>query len=72
MDHETAVDDIAGMYAQDGEHLLDEYVRRHSGEYEKLEKDVETKKAGMRNELLGVAKNIAKERQRYKSVGRAA
>jgi hypothetical protein len=70
VDHETAVDDIAVMYAEDGEHLLNKYVERHSGEYEKLEKGVEKKKAEMRNELLGVAKNIAKERQRYKSAGR--
>ncbi|KAF2655371.1 hypothetical protein K491DRAFT_630243 [Lophiostoma macrostomum CBS 122681] len=70
VDHETAVDDIANVFASDGEHLLDEFVQRHSGEYEMLEKGVQARKAGMRNELLGVAKNVAGEMQRYKGGGR--
>jgi hypothetical protein len=65
VDKETAIDDIAEMYAKDGEHLLNTLVERHSGEFESMLNDVEKKKDNMRSEYEGLAKRLARERAKY-------
>jgi hypothetical protein len=65
VDKETAIDDIAEMYAKDGEHLLNTLVERHSGEFESMLKDVEKKKDDMRSEYEGLAKRLMRERAKY-------
>jgi hypothetical protein len=62
---ETAVDDIAEMYAKDGEHLLNRLVERHSGEFESMLKGVEKRKDTMRDEYEGLAKRLMRERAKY-------
>ncbi|KAF2792729.1 hypothetical protein K505DRAFT_362646 [Melanomma pulvis-pyrius CBS 109.77] len=65
VDKETAIDDIADIYAKDGQHLINALVERHSSEFESKLKDAERKKDNMRDEYSQLAKKMAKEREKY-------
>ena len=65
IDKETAVDDIAETYANDGEHLLNSLVERHSRAFESVLQETEQKKSQMRNEYEQLAKRMARERSKY-------
>ena len=64
VDNETAVTDIAEVYANDGEHLLNSLLERHNGAYEGMWEDMETKKARLRREMEVSVRALDKERKR--------
>jgi len=64
VDNETAVTDIAEVYANDGEHLLNSLLERHNGAYEGMWDDMETKKARLRREMEVSVRALDKERKR--------
>lgn len=64
VDNETAVTDIADVYASDGEHLVKTILERQDGEYKELWDDLDAKKVALKKELERSARGLAKERQR--------
>ncbi|KAF2242773.1 hypothetical protein BU26DRAFT_555433 [Trematosphaeria pertusa] len=63
VDNETAVDDIAQMYAQDSEHMLRTLIDRHTGESDTMFKNVEKKKGKVQKASEQLLKKLGKERQ---------
>jgi hypothetical protein len=68
VDNETAVTDIAEMFANDGEHLLGGLLQRHDGAFEGMWEDLEAKKTRLRREMEVSARTMAKERKRLSAL----
>ncbi|OAL06650.1 hypothetical protein IQ06DRAFT_262894 [Phaeosphaeriaceae sp. SRC1lsM3a] len=68
VDNETAVTDIADVYASDGEHLLKTMFARQDQEYQELWDDMDAKKVALRKELEKSTRALAKERQRVRAL----
>ncbi|KAF2134168.1 hypothetical protein P153DRAFT_363152 [Dothidotthia symphoricarpi CBS 119687] len=68
VDNETAVADIADVFARDGYHLLNQLLERQESAYSQVFDDLNKKKADLTTELESVAKRLAKERKRIKAV----
>ncbi|KAI4663504.1 uncharacterized protein J4E78_003919 [Alternaria triticimaculans] len=66
--NETSVDDIAEMYAQDGEHVLSTLIKRHDTDYEDVFQGMESTKGKLRKELQRAAKQMAKDRERVDAI----
>ncbi|KAI4918321.1 hypothetical protein J4E90_002705 [Alternaria incomplexa] len=66
--NETSVDDIAEMYAQDGEHVLSTLIKRHDTDYEDVFQGMESTKGKLRKELQRAAKQMAKDRERVAAI----
>ncbi|KAI4679128.1 uncharacterized protein J4E88_006421 [Alternaria novae-zelandiae] len=66
--NETSVDDIAEMYAQDGEHVLSTLIKRHDTDYEDVFQGMESTKGELRKELQRAAKQMAKDRERVATI----
>ncbi|KAF2684682.1 hypothetical protein K458DRAFT_365957 [Lentithecium fluviatile CBS 122367] len=63
VDNETAVDDIAEMFARDGKHVLETLVDRHNSEFKSMSKDVEKKKGKMRKASEQLLQKLDQDRQ---------
>ncbi|KAI4951172.1 hypothetical protein J4E91_003878 [Alternaria rosae] len=68
VDNETSVDDIAEMYAQDGEHVLSTLIQRRNTDYEHVFQGMESTKGSLRKELERAAKQMAKDRERVGAI----
>ncbi|KAF2708557.1 hypothetical protein K504DRAFT_455531 [Pleomassaria siparia CBS 279.74] len=66
-DKETALDGIADEYAEDGEHIINSLVQRHSGAFESTLVAVEQKKHVARDEYERFAKRMSQECEKYES-----
>ena len=64
VDSETAVTDIADVFASDGEHLLNGILQRQHSDYNELRVEMALKKKALKKELENAVKALAKERQR--------
>ncbi|KAF1829767.1 hypothetical protein BDW02DRAFT_573689 [Decorospora gaudefroyi] len=64
VENETGVADIAQTFAVDGEHVLKSLLERHDVDYDRVFRDLESKKKRLQGELEYVAKQMAKERRR--------
>jgi hypothetical protein len=64
VNNETSVDDIAEMYAQDGEHVVSTLIQRHDTDYEHVFQGMESTKGNLQKELERAAKQMAKDRRR--------
>jgi hypothetical protein len=64
VDSETAVTDVAEMYENDGEHVLEDILQRQDRKYDELWDDMGVKKALLKKEMEKSTKALAKERQR--------
>ncbi|CAO2648982.1 Nn.00g099310.m01.CDS01 [Neocucurbitaria sp. VM-36] len=69
VDSETAVTDIAEIFARDGSHVLDTLRQRHHSDYDRIFQDMENKMKSLRRELERAAKDLSKERRRVSAVG---
>ncbi|KAI4928809.1 hypothetical protein J4E85_005430 [Alternaria conjuncta] len=63
INNEASLDDIAEMYAQDGEHVLSTLIKRHDTDYEDVFQGMESTKGKLRKELQRAAKQMAKDRE---------
>ena len=68
VDNEASLDDIAEMYAQDGEHVLSTLIKRHDTDYEDVFQGMESTKGKLRKELQRAAKQMAKDRERVDAI----
>jgi hypothetical protein len=68
VDNETAVTDIAEIFANDGEHLLSGIVERQGSAFLGAWEDMETKKATMKQEMAVSMKALMKERKRLSAL----
>tara|TARA_R110002003_G_scaffold97_36_gene8013 strand:- start:9862 stop:11196 length:1335 start_codon:yes stop_codon:yes gene_type:complete len=68
VDNDTAVMDIAEGFTVDGQHLLQEVLKRHNAAYVEVWEDMETKKIAMRKELEKSIRALAKERKRINGI----
>lgn len=64
VDNETAVTDIADVYANDGEHLVNEILQRQDGESKDMWEGMGSKKAVLKKEMTSSLRALTKERQR--------
>lgn len=64
VDNETAVTDIADVYANDAEHLVNDILQRQDGECKDMWEDMDGKKATLKKETMSSLKALVKERQR--------
>ncbi len=62
VDNETAIMDIADIYAEDGVHLLDVFLEQNSSGMNHFFQDMEIKTKRLRKELVSAAREVAKER----------
>lgn len=69
VDHETAVTDIADVFASDGDFVLNEVVQRHKRQSAELWKDMEQKKRTLRKEMEAVARELIDQRKRVADMG---
>jgi hypothetical protein len=68
VDNETAVTDIAEMFATDGTHLLTELLRKQDSEYKVLWKDLDDKKTALQKEMETSARALRRERKRVSAL----
>ncbi|KAH7391857.1 hypothetical protein BKA66DRAFT_525520 [Pyrenochaeta sp. MPI-SDFR-AT-0127] len=68
VDNETAVTDVAEVFARDGEHLLESLLKRHDREYDIVFQDMENKMKGLKRDLETSIKQLTKERRRLKAI----
>ena len=68
VDNEASLDDIAEMYAQDGEYVLSTLIKRHDTDYEDVFQGMESTKGKLRKELQRAAKQMAKDRERVAAI----
>ena len=62
VDAETAVDDIAKTYLEDGEHLISNLVQKNREQFAHAHNSIQTKKQNMRTEFEQLAKEMADEK----------
>jgi hypothetical protein len=67
-DNETSVTDIAEMYAQDGEHVLNTLLQLHKTDHMHVFQGMESTKVSLRKDLERAAKQMAKERRRVNTI----
>jgi len=68
VDNETAVTDIADVYANDGEHYVNELLQRQETECKQLWNNMNDNKSALKNEMGDSLTALAKERKRIGSV----
>jgi hypothetical protein len=68
VDNETAVTDIADVYANDGEHLVNELLQRQDGECKELWDDMSCNKTTLKKEMTESLKALARERKRISAL----
>jgi hypothetical protein len=68
VDNETAVTDIAQIFARDGEHILNSLLQRHDSDYGIVFSNMVNKKKDLEKELEHAAKHIAIERIRVNAI----
>jgi hypothetical protein len=68
VDNETALTDIADVYENDGEHLLQEVLKRQNGACAELWQDMGVKKKRLQEDIEGSVKALVRERKRVRSI----
>jgi hypothetical protein len=63
-DNDTAVTDIADMYANDSEHLMNDMLQRQVAESKDMWESMDGKKAALKKEMTSSLKALAEERKR--------
>jgi hypothetical protein len=63
-DNDTAVTDIADVYANDGEHVVNEILQRKVGESNDMWESMDGKKAALKKEMTNSLKVLSEERKR--------
>ncbi|KAJ4370538.1 hypothetical protein N0V83_005059 [Neocucurbitaria cava] len=68
VDSETAVTDIADIFARDGAHILTTLQQRHDSDYHHVFQDMAVKMEGLKRELERAAKDLLTERRRVSAI----
>jgi hypothetical protein len=68
VDNETAVTDIAYIFAKDGEHVLNSFMQQHIVDYDCVFGDMVGKIASLHKELEKAAQYIANERIKVRAI----
>lgn len=68
VDNETAVTDIADVYANDGEHYVNELLQRQETECKQLWNNMNGNKLALKDEMGASLTALAQERKRIGSV----
>ncbi|KAH8731402.1 hypothetical protein GQ44DRAFT_671235 [Phaeosphaeriaceae sp. PMI808] len=71
IDNESAVTDIADVFANDGDFLLTEVLQRHNSAYEALWEDMDLRKENMCKEMESSVKMLANNRKRVTKTSHA-
>ncbi|KAH7132482.1 hypothetical protein B0J11DRAFT_427358 [Dendryphion nanum] len=66
VDAETAVDDMAKTYHEDGEHLIANLVNKNREHFDQTLRSIQEKKTSMRAEFEKIAKELSEEKKRFK------